>query len=188
MTGEGRTRLFVSISLLLLGAWSGRVFADKDFSVAEGFIDAFYSFDADGLEKALMHANDSAPSILFYQGWAEGGNYEIIERMPCVAKNPELISCSITVKDDLVVALDTGFYVTDTFSISFADGNIVHVETSSNDSQEYYDARDWVRTHRPELIEEPCRGYFNGGPTPGLCVQAMLQGYKEFVAAGKSQK
>lgn len=177
-----------NLALLMIIACAANSHAEAKVSVAEKFINAFYSFDAGRLEDELTNANVSAPSILFYQGWAEGGNYEIIERMPCVAKNPELISCSITVKDDLVVALGTGFYVTDTFSISFADGNIVHVETSSNDSQEYYDARDWVRTHRPELIEEPCRGYFNGGPTPGLCVQAMLQGYKEFVAAGKPQK
>ena len=89
------------------------------------------------------------------------------------------------VKDDLVVALDTGFFVTDTFSISFADGKMTGGETSSNDSQEYYDAADWVRQHRPALIETPCRGFFNGGPTPGLCVQAMLQGYKGYVAAGR---
>lgn len=159
--------------------------ADRDILVAEVFIDVFYSFDATGLEKALETAKESAPSILYYQGWAEGGNYEIIERMPCVARSAELISCSITVKDDLVVALETGFYVTDTFSISIADGKIVGVETSSNDSQEYYDARNWVRKNRPELIKEPCLGYFDGGPTPGKCAQAMLQGYQEFVAAGK---
>jgi hypothetical protein len=133
----------------------------------------------------LVHAEDSSPSILYYQGWAECGHYEIIARMPCVAKSSELVSCSITVKDDLVVALKTGFYVTDTFSISFADEKIVAVETSSNDSQEYYDARDWVRANRPELIEEPCLGYFDGGPTPGKCVQAMLKGYEEFIAADK---
>lgn len=158
---------------------------DGDILLAGAFIDAFYSFDTARLEKALLNATGSAPSILYYQGWAEGGHYEIIERMPCVANSPELISCSITVKDDLVVALETGFYVTDTFSISFADGKIVSVETSSNDSQEYYAARDWVRAYRPELIELPCVGYFDGGPTPGECAQAMLRGYEEFVAAGK---
>lgn len=183
MKVEGCTRQYVGIVLLLLGAWSARVFAATDISTAEDMIDAFYSFDANRLQTTLTNAEDSAPSILFYQGWAEGGHYEIIERMPCVEKDAELISCSITVKDDLVVALKTGFYVTDTFSISFADGKIVGVETSSNDSQEYYDARDWVRENRPELIEEPCRGYFDGGPTPGKCVQAMLLGYKEFMAA-----
>lgn len=173
------------LTIMMIMACAKVSSAETSNAAAEAFVDAFYSFDPSRLEVALVNAPESAPAILFYQGWAEGGNYEIIERMPCVAKNPELISCSITVKDDLVIALDTGFYVTDTFSISLADGTIVHVETSSNDSQEYYDARDWVRAHRPELIEEPCRGYFNGGPTPGLCVQAMLQGYKEFVAAGK---
>jgi len=172
------------LTVLMVFGFSGSAIAQSDVSTAEAFIDAFYSYDAVRLDAALVNAKDSAPSILYYQGWAEGGNYEIIERMPCVTEDAELIRCSITVKDDLVVALDTGFYVTDTFSLSFVDGEIVGVETSSNDSQEYYDARDWVREYRPELIEEPCRGYFDGGPTPGKCVQAMLQGYKEYVAAG----
>jgi hypothetical protein len=175
----------ITLATLMIVVFAQPCIAETNLTVAEEFIDAFYSFDATRIEDALMNAQGSAPSILYYQGWAEGGNYEIIERMPCVAKSAELINCSITVKDDLVVALETGFYVTDTFSISFTNGKIVGVETSSNDSQEYYDARDWVRKHRPELIKEPCLGYFDGGPTPGKCAQAMLQGYQEFVAAGK---
>jgi len=158
-----------------------KVDTNKDILIAESFIDSFYSFEPAELRAALLNAGESAPAILYYQGWAEGGNYEVVNRMPCVAKSPELVSCSITVKDDLISALGTGFDVTDTFSLSFSAGKIVAVETSSNDPQEFHEARDWVRTHRPELIEVPCRDYFNGGPTPGQCVQAMVQGYKEYV-------
>jgi hypothetical protein len=60
---------------MLVIAWSGRVVADTNISTAENLIDAFYSFDASRLEATLEHAEDSAPSILYYQGWAEGGNW-----------------------------------------------------------------------------------------------------------------
>ena len=52
-------------------------------ATAESFIDAFYSYDPDLLRAALSSAEGSAASILFYQGWAEGGNYEVVKRMPC---------------------------------------------------------------------------------------------------------
>jgi len=50
--------------------------AEANLSVAEAFVDAFYSFEPNRLEDALSHAAESVPSIIFYQGWAEGGNYE----------------------------------------------------------------------------------------------------------------
>ena len=129
-------RYFDGIAVLPVIACFGQAIADTNISRAENLIDAFYSFDAGRLENALVHAENSAPSILFYQGWAQGGNYKIIERMPCIEENAELISCSITVQDDLVVVLGTGFNVTDTFSIAFSDGEVISVETSSNDAQE----------------------------------------------------
>ncbi len=42
-------------------------------AVAERILDAFYSFDPGALADALGDARD-APTILFYQGWADGGN------------------------------------------------------------------------------------------------------------------
>jgi hypothetical protein len=156
---------------------------EENLFAAEAFIDVFYSFNSTELESALSSAEESIPSIVYYQGWAVGGNYEIVNRMPCKVKDIDLVSCSITVKDDLVGALDIDFDVTDTFEISFSDGRISSVKNSSNDPQVYFDAADWVRLKRPELILEPCRGFFDGGPTPGKCVQAMLQGYIEFAAS-----
>ena len=155
----------------------------ENIFAAEGFIDAFYSFDSTELKSALSSAEESIPSIVYYQGWAEGGNYEVVNRIPCKVKSVDLISCSITVKDDLVGALGIDFNVTDTFELSFSDGRINSVKFSSNDPQVYFDAENWVRSKRPELILEPCRGFFDGGPTPGKCVQAMLQGYIEFAAS-----
>ena len=132
----------------------------------------------------MVSAEGSIPSILFYQGWAEGGNYKVVKRRLCLADQDGTISCSITVKDDLIGALGIDFNVTDTFSLTFSDGEIVSVTTSSNDPQEYYDAHAWVEQNRPELIDEPCRGFFDGGPTPGNCARAMVEGYSEYAASG----
>ncbi len=97
---------------------------DQLITTAEMFVDAFYSFDPDVLQASLSTAEDSIPSILFYQGWAEAGNYEIMERMPCNVENEGTVNCSITVKDDLIGALGIDFNVTDTFHLAFSDGQI----------------------------------------------------------------
>ena len=156
---------------------------DSILSIAEAFIDTFYSFDQVALEAFFSRADDSISSIVYYQGWAEGGNYEIVERKQCVIKASDIASCSITVKDDPMLALEIDFFVTDTFEISFREGTISTVETSSDDLQIYYDARDWVRREMPELIEDPCQGYFDGGLTPGDCARAMAEGYRQFAAS-----
>ena len=184
-----RPMIGAAVAFLMLAACGDSVESETELdnpqkiSAAEAFIDAFYSFNQVALEVTLSSAEESIPSIGFYQGWAEGGNYEIVDRMPCEVRSVELISCSITVKDDLIGALGVDFNVTDTFHLTFSDGSIVSVETSSNDPQVFYDAENWVRENRPELIREPCRGYRDGGPTPGKCVQAMVQGYAEFTAS-----
>ncbi|MGJ8679272.1 hypothetical protein [Paraglaciecola sp.] len=147
---------------------------------SERLIDAFYSFDKDRLEDALTFAKDSIPNVVFYQGWAKGGNYKIIKRQPCFKKKLTVIRCSITVQDDLMLALGIDFNVTDTFEIQFNASNIVSVDTSSNDLEVFWQAREWVKKTYPELIEVPCKGIWNGGPTPGKCVQAMVEGYARF--------
>lgn len=150
--------------------------------LAENFIDAFYSFDAVLLEGMLTSAPDSLLPITYYQGWAEGGNYKILERKPCVPLAANIVSCSITVEDDAMLALGSDFKVTDTFTIAFGGSDITSVETSSDDLPIYFEAGDWVRENLPELIEEPCQGFFAGGPTPGDCARAMAEGYARFAA------
>lgn len=152
-------------------------------SVAETFIDRFYAFDSAELTAMLGQAVDSVPSVSFYQGWAEGGHYQVVRRQPCEAAGPQRVSCSITVQDDLMLALGIDFHVTDTFELSFAEGAIASVETSSNDLQVFWDAREWVNEEHPELIRIPCRGMFDGGPTPGDCIRAMVEGYAKFAVS-----
>ena len=147
---------------------------------SEKLIDAFYSFAPKKLNYQLLNAPASKPQIVFYQGWAKGGNYQIVKRMPCIENELEMISCSITVKDDLMKALDIPFDVTDTFHLTFKEGVLSKVKTSSNDLQVFLDAEKWVWSTHPEWVKEVCKGYFDGGPTPGECVKAMVKGYAEF--------
>lgn len=151
--------------------------------IAESLIDDFYSFDSVRLEEALASAEESKESLLYYQGWAEGGNYQIVERKHCAVKSSNIVSCPITVRDDPMLALGVDFFVTDTFEIGFEDARVSSVETSSNDLPIYYEARDWVLGNMPELVAEPCEGFFAGGPTPGDCASAMAEGYRRFAAS-----
>jgi hypothetical protein len=173
--------------LLLPGGCSERQNAHQsvDLGAAEKFIDAFYSFNKERLESSLSSAKESQPSIIYYQGWAAGGHYAIVRRMPCLQDGVSSASCSIAVKDDLMGALGLAFDVTDTFHLTFSDGRISSVRTSSNDLKVFDDAEKWVWRERPELVREPCKGYFDGGPTPELCVQAMVRGYAEFAASNE---
>lgn len=179
MMGKPVTSLFVLI-LLLVSCSSNKPEKPHRLNLAEEFIDAFYSFDPAALKSLLSAAEESVPSIIYYQGWAEGGNYEIIDRKPCVEQESDKVSCSVTVRDDPMLALGVDFNVTDTFHISFTSGNIISVKTTSNDLQIYHDAADWVRSEMPELVREPCQGFFEGGPTPGACARAMARGYAKF--------
>ena len=177
--------MFVACSLTVVchAVAQDQEHAAANVVAAEGFVDAFYSFDATKLKETLASAEESMPELSFYQGWAEGGHYEIVNRMPCQALSETEVSCSITVKDDLMSALGINFNVTDTFHLSFEKERIVSVRNTSNDLPVWEDAKAWVRQNRSELIAEPCTGYFNGGPTPGDCVRAMVQGFREFAAS-----
>ena len=154
----------------------------KNNVVANQFIDAFYSFDSDSLATILYDAAGSQPEILYYQKWAECGNYKVLKRSDCIIKDDSLILCPVTVKDDLIGALRIDFNVTDTFHITINEGRIRSVTTSSNDPELYNQAKEWVKKNRPELIEIPCKGIWEGGPTPCECVKAMVKGFTEFIA------
>lgn len=180
---------------LLLGALAGsgcsagpavRTTSEANLAAAEAFIDAFYSFDSDRLKEALSSAQESIPEIVYYQGWAEGGNYAIVNRMPCEVKSAREARCSITVKDDLLGALGLAFQATDTFHLSFSDGKIVRVQTSSNDPELFDEALEWVRHEYPQLLSGACLGFFDGGPTPRECAQAVVRGFAEFTRRRRS--
>ena len=153
---------------------------------SEGMIDAFYSFDPIRLKPFLQKSGEAEAEILAYQAWAEGGNYFVLARFPCMNKSANTISCSITVQDDPVVALETGFNVTDTFLLTFEDGVIKGVETSSDDQPIYFEAGEWVKANLPKVMEGPCKRKDGIRITPGDCAKAMTDGYKLFMQAKKS--
>ena len=160
--------------------------AGPPLAAAEAFIDAFYSFDAARLRAVMARAPESVPRILYYQGWAEGGNYAVLERKPCRPTKADEVACDITVRDDFIAALGTGFDVTDTFHLTFRDGHIVSARTSSNDPPEFEQALKWLGRERPELLSGPCLGFFDGGPTPQECARAVARAIPEFKARPRS--
>jgi hypothetical protein len=125
-------------------AFSANQDGAKNVRASEAFIDAFYSFDPAKLRALLTNAPESAPFITYYQGWAEGGNYRVLKRAPCEAKELNQVECAITVEDDLMKALGIDFNVTDTFHLTFVDGKISAVKTSSNDLPMFMQAMEWV--------------------------------------------
>ena len=133
----------------------------------------------------MAAAPSSLPEILYYQGWAEGGNYVVRQRRPCRLERVDEVRCDITVRDDLIAALGTSYDVTDTFHISLQNGRIVRVRTSSNDPPQFEQALDRLRRERPEVFTGPCRGFFAGGPTPQDCVRAVVQGFADFAGRGQ---
>jgi hypothetical protein len=151
-----------------------------ELAAAEALIDAFYSFEPERLRSAMAGATESIPEILYYQGWAEGGNYRVLERKPCKIDKPGEVSCDIKVRDDLIAALGTGYDVTDTFHVTFEDGRMAKVRTSSNDPPEFAEALKWLNRERPDLMTGPCRDFFAGGPTPQACVREVVKGFAEF--------
>lgn len=156
---------------------------DALLAKAEGMIDAFYSFDRERLAPFLAKAGEAKDKILYYQGWAEGGNYKVLKRAPCVAEAENVIRCSITVEDDPVLALGLDFKVTDSFAITFDGEDIVGVETSSDDKPIYGAARKWVEANMPEVMAGPCSERGTGAGTPGDCARAMTEGYRQYAAS-----
>lgn len=153
---------------------------ETDIAVAEAFIDAFYSFDPDPLGALLADAGESQADMLFYQGWAQAGNYIVMNRRPCESTGDNVVSCAITVQDDLVLALGIDFDVTDTFLLTIENGLITQVDTSTDDPQLYHDARDWVWENRRDLVGKACHGDAGAMPDPKQCVLGALAGYREY--------
>ena len=155
----------------------------RELARAEALVDAFYSFDPARLRAVMGSAPESLPRLLYYQAWAEGGNYVVLDRKPCRFDKADDVSCAITVRDDLVPALGIDFDVTDIFHIGFREGRIVAVRNSSNDPPEFEQALKWVGKQRPALFDEQCRGFFKDGPTPQACIREVVKGFREFAAA-----
>lgn len=84
------------VFLILLGSCKNAPKSEEsqpqsnNVAIANQFIDAFYSFDKDSLSSILSKANESRTGILFYQKWAECGNYAVLNRADCIVKTIRL--------------------------------------------------------------------------------------------------
>ncbi len=186
-----RTGQIIYLSLSLLFCCNNTAHRDqpaeqeRNVVVANEFVDVFYSFNRDSLDAILSNAAGSRAGILFYQKWAECGHYKIVRRGTLIEKNDSLVIVPVTVKDDLMGALQIDLNVTDTFRLAIRDGQIRSVHTSSNDPDTYYEAKEWVKKNRPDLVEKACEGIWAEGSTPCECVKGMVKGLREFRASRK---
>ncbi|MCL6698377.1 hypothetical protein LZ496_06225 [Sphingomonas sp. NSE70-1] len=172
----------VALVAIIGGCASQRTQDEVRLATSEAFIDAFYSYDLPRLRIAMSDAPGSMGDTLYYQQWAEAGHYVVLNRKPCRMEKTDEAVCPVTVKDDLVPALGVRRYVTDNFHFAFQDDRIVKVWNSSDDPPEYSQAMAWLRRERPDIFTGPCRGMWEGGPTPKDCVRAIVQGFADFTA------
>lgn len=152
---------------------------DQGVLAGEAFIDAFYGWDAGDLA-ATMNAPQDESRVLYYQAWAQAGNYQIQTRRPCARSGDGRVACAITVTDDIGAAL--GYVATDTFLLATVGGRIVGVEFVSNDPPVLEEVFAWMAENRPDVLSGPCKDLFAGGTTPAACVRAVVQAAREFVA------
>ncbi|MEM7101171.1 MAG: hypothetical protein AAF541_23115 [Pseudomonadota bacterium] len=171
-----------NLAAMVLFTFSSPVAADGDVRLrhAEAFIDAFYSFEPTRLQPYLAQAPQAHAKIMYYQGWARGGEYKVVDRQPC-QHEADLIICRVTVADNLIKALQINMHVTDVFSITMDKMVITKVETSSNDPEAFAIASEWLITQQPQIMQTVCKGLMNGGPTPAQCARAFVAGFKAYI-------
>ncbi len=148
-------------------------------STAEIFIDAFYSWDTERLARTFNASPEETAAVLYYQGWAEGGHYEIKKRRPCTFTDANQIQCRITVTDDFGKAL--GYTATDTFTLTMNANQITGVTFEGDDPPIFLELQAWMMTNRPEIFTGPCKDLFAGGTTPGQCARSVARAAQDFV-------
>lgn len=146
---------------------------------AEIFIDAFYSWDAERLARSINASPEETAAVLYYQGWAEGGHYEVKVRRPCTATQADQIQCRITVTDDFGKAM--GYTATDTFTLTMNANQIAGVTFEGDDPPIFNELQAWMMTNRPEIFSGPCKDLFAGGTTPGQCARAVASVVRDFM-------
>ena len=155
-----------------------------DVRLAERFIDAFYSWRAENLQ-LFMASNASTKWALYYQGWAQAGNYTLLLRRPCQILEDEVV-CAITVTNDVCSVL--GYRATDTFCMQVADRCITKNAFAGNDAPAFSAILEWLQQQRPEILTGPCYKMFAGGLTPGQCARAVVQGAWDFMQVSSARE
>ena len=163
---------------MLLGSGCATTPQEDSIATAERFIDAFYSWQADALAATLEKGED-ADRALYYQAWAEAGNYAVQTRRPCAREEDGVIQCAITVTDDIGGTL--GYIATDTFHLSIADGLVRAVTFTADDPPILEAVFEYLSANNPEVFAGPCKDMFAGGTTPRACVRAVIDGAQRYL-------
>ena len=156
----------------------------SNLDIANHFLDAFYSWDKSRLASLIVPGAD-ANRALYYQAWAEAGNYKIEQRHACNTVEYNHISCAVTVTDDLGGAL--GYVATDTFWLEISDGQVSAVEFSADDPPIFEEVFAWMARTQPEVFEGACKDMFDGGTTPKQCVRAVVAAAQDYAKLNVKQ-
>lgn len=155
--------------------------------VAARFLDAFYAWDAKALDALLSH-NAEGDDVRYYQGWAQGAQYEVVSRPPCdvleSGNSLALVTCSVTVNDDFGRAL--GYRATDTFRLTIANERVLAASFAGDDPPIFAEMFDWIQRQRPDVLSGPCHLMFAGGPTPGACAEAVARAAQDYMGEQRS--
>ena len=158
--------------------------------IAEDFISAFYTFEPTELAKVVDPQAEGYVPVMYYQGWAQGGNYQIKQRRACQlvsnAGAAETITCAITVTDDFGGAM--GYVATDTFALVIEQGRINEVSFSADDPPIFQELLAWIGDNQPHVLAGPCADFFAGGETPQACAQAVAHAARRMMAERGSDK
>lgn len=119
---------------------------------------------------------------------SQGGNYRVVQRIPCQPEDERTLRCAVTVEDDLIKALQLDLYVTDTFRITVSQGVIRRVDTSSNDPLLFEEALNWVQRERAERVRQPCQGYLPVVQPRGLACGSLCRASASLPSFVSAQK
>ncbi len=164
--------------LLLFCPFIGNTNPDNLYT-AESFLDAFYTFEKNKLNRFLAPGAD-ADRVLYYQAWAQAANYKVKQRRACAYTASKAIVCAVTVTDDFGQTM--GYVATDTFTMSIQKNIITAISFEGDDPPIFEALFEWIAMNNPQVLGGPCKDLFNGGKTPADCARAVAAAAKEFVA------
>lgn len=148
--------------------------------IAEAALDAFYSWDAESLA-AMISTPQDRDRLVYYQGWAQGADYQVQTRRPCRLTpdaSQAVVTCAVTVTDNFGKTL--GYIATDTFTFTVREAMISTVWFEGDDPPVFAQLLESIQQNQPEILTGPCKDMFAGGTTPGACAQAVVGAAEAF--------
>lgn len=158
--------------------------AGERVAIAEGILDAFYTFDEQQLREAIG-SDLTDQSVLFNQGDGEHLNLQLVNRQPCVAAGQSQVLCPVTSADDITRAF--GFEWSEQLNLVFADDRIISANWQIvAEVPAHYDAFwTWLGETHPSIQDVTCGGWEMDldDPGRGACWAAILATIPDFKAS-----